>query len=262
MPLTSSRNRDMKLLRQLLLVCAFVSLSSISLHAQNPEAKAIIDRAIKAVGGAEKIASFPAGKVKASGKFFMGPQTVEFKQESSHQLPDMIRERSEFTQDGKKVIVEMLYDGSIPVILMDGKPVEANKLAAYKKSMSQSVHLMNVSRFITLSDPKYKLSVLEERQIEGKNCQGVKVDADGQEPIKIYFDKATGLPVSMELNKFDPNKETSVLEERRLVEFMDVNGIKVAKKAKLLQNGNVQVELTVNEVEYVKSLDKTIFKKP
>src|SRR5262249_39086085 len=69
-----------------------------------------------------------------------------------------------------------------------------------------------------LKEKTYTLAPLGEHKIQGKPALGVKVSSKGQPDIKIFFDKATGLPVKTEY-RFRDMLHESYLSDWREPDF-------------------------------------------
>src|SRR5438552_1866347 len=81
------------------LFCLGISAAN-SLAAQE-SARPVLDRAIKAHGGASQLAKLRAGHVKMRGSLEL-TQTIAFTKEEFFYLPDKVREIQEFDAPGRK----------------------------------------------------------------------------------------------------------------------------------------------------------------
>src|SRR5438874_716530 len=87
------------------------------------DTKAIIEKAIKAHGGAEKLSKYKASRMKGKGKVDTPVGELEFTQETAAMLPDKIKEISEFEVMGQKIRTVTLINGDKASIEANGKEV-------------------------------------------------------------------------------------------------------------------------------------------
>src|SRR5262249_39105412 len=92
-----------------------VLLSAVVLLIAGPvraddDAKTILEKAIKAHGGVDKLTKFKAGRMKAKGKVF-SPAEIEFTQESWFLLPDKVKEVGEFEIMNMKIKTVTIING-------------------------------------------------------------------------------------------------------------------------------------------------------
>src|SRR5260370_37015563 len=86
-------------------------LLSAGVTRADDDPKAIVEKAIKAHGGAEKLMKYKASRMKGKGKVDTPVGELEFTQESASMLPDKIKEISEFEVMGQKVRTVTLING-------------------------------------------------------------------------------------------------------------------------------------------------------
>ena len=91
---------------------------------------------------------------------------------------------------------------------------------------------------------------------------GIKVSTNGHKDINLYFDKETGLMVKMEHRTLDLQTQQEVAEERILLEYQDVGGLKTAKKVLINHDGKKYLEAEVTEVKLEDKIDDSEFGKP
>src|SRR6266403_4251681 len=92
--------------------------------ARAEEPQAVIDKAIKAFGGEEKLAK-KAGQAKTKGTLEIAG-AVKFTQEVSFQLPDKFKETLDMEINGQKVNVITVYNGKEAWVSANGNAVPLN----------------------------------------------------------------------------------------------------------------------------------------
>jgi hypothetical protein len=223
------------------------------------EARAIIDKAIKAHGGQKKLDKFSAVQTKSKGKIelFGG---IDFTQEVSAQFPNKFKEALEMDIQGQKVAVTSVYNGKEGWINANGMDVELND--KFKDVLREGAYLINLSQLTPLRDKKYTLSLLGEVQVNGKPAVGIKVESKGHKDASFYFDKKTGLLVKIEHRTVDFQSMQEVTEERIITEYRDIDGRKAPKKVTVNRDGKKLLDAEVTEVKYLEKLDDSEFAKP
>jgi hypothetical protein len=223
------------------------------------EAQAIIDKAIKAHGGAEKIDKFKAAQTKGKGKLeLMGGLDIE--QESSIQAPDKLKEVVHLEVMGQKVTVITVFNGTKGWININGQTMDMDeKIVA---AIKDALHMMSYLRLSGLKDKKVELTALGEVKVNDRPALGLKIASKGNKDINLYFDKETGLLAKLEYRMTDPLSGQEVNEERIILEYQDNDGLKTAKKLLVNRDGKKYLEFEVLEVKLLEKLDDNEFVKP
>ncbi|HEV3256354.1 MAG TPA: hypothetical protein VG013_05685 [Gemmataceae bacterium] len=222
-------------------------------------AQAIIDKAIKAHGGAKKLSTVRGIQAKTKGKIEIAGG-LEFTQETSLQPPDKFKEVLDLEVKGQNVTVTTVFDGKKAWVNANGTTTELeDKFVAEFKEVA---HLTRVSRLTTLKDKSFKLSPLGEVKVNDRPAVGIKVSSKGHKDISLYFDKKTGLVAKTERRTLDAMTKAEVTEERIVTEYQDVDGSKVAKNVIVNHDGKKFLEAEVTEVKFVDKIDDSEFDKP
>jgi hypothetical protein len=252
-------------MRRLLLplFSAIVFLSPLpTVRAADDEARAIIDKAIKAHGGEEVLSKYKAGQFKNKGKLSLGGAEVEFTQNVSFMLPDKFKEALEMKIGGQDVNIVTLANGDKLSIEANGQKIELTD--AIKESLKDAQQMMKAMRLVGLVKGKgVELAPLGEAKVEGKTTLGVRVTAKGQKDVSLFFDKETGLLAKIERRTVDPMTGNEVTEERIILEYQkkDKEGQSVPKKALVKHDGKNFIEAEVVDGKYLESLDDSEFQK-
>src|SRR5437868_218396 len=158
------------------------------------DAKTVIEKAIKAQGGEDKLAQFKAGRWKGQGTLTLKGQNLPLTLETVYQLPDKYKTVMHLEVQGKKIKVIQVLEGGKGWMSGEGKTLdlEAELLKAFKEES----YAVKVEMLVPLLREKgYTLSKLEEIKVNGKPAVGVKVAAKDHKDIELYFDKDSVLPV-------------------------------------------------------------------
>jgi len=213
----------------------FVLAAAFALHAaEQDDAKNIIDKAIKAHGGQEKLTKLKAVTMRLKGTLHQPGGDVPFTGESSPK----VRTKAGLALDGeingmKFTFVRVLsQDKGWHKINDDTQELNADQLAEAKEEAYESWS----ATLAPLHDKVFAFSSLGEVQVEDRPAVGVRVK-----------DEASGMEVNQESTYSD---------------FKDVDGIKEATKIVVRRDGKPFVEATVDQVKREEKVDDSIFAKP
>jgi hypothetical protein len=223
---------------------------------------AVLDRAIKAHGGAEKLAPKAAVRTKTKGTIELAgglPYTEEVTIQGQDQLKSVVTVEIM----GQSVAVTTIFNRDKGWINAQGqtKDMDEKLLAEIKEAL----YGMHLARFTALKDNKDKVfdvSLVGNDKVEGRDVVGIRVASKGHKDVNLYFDKKTGLLAKITRMALDPMTGQEVTEERIIQEYQDIDGLKVAKKVLVNRDGKKFVEAEVLEVKSLDKLDESEFAKP
>jgi hypothetical protein len=227
-------------------------------RAQDNEVNALLDGAIKALGGEERIAKYQAGRLKAKGKIDLpGVGNVDMTQEIAFQLPDKFRQELQMVINGQNVNVATVYDGKKSALVVNNQKLPADD--KLNEAMKEGVYQMQVGRLIILKDKSVELTSLGEAQVNGKPALGVRAAKKGHPDVNMFFDKASSLPVKVEWRTRDFTTGVEVTEERFISDYQTVEGMQSPRKVEVNRDGKRFIEAEVTEVQYLERLDDSEF---
>ena len=223
------------------------------------DAKAIIDKAVKAHGGSEKLGHLKAQQAKSKGRLELG-SGLDFTQESIFQYPAKIKETLHISAMGQMIDFITVFNGKEGWISTMGqtKPLEGVQLEAINEAMD-AIALM---RLAFLGGKDYELAALGESKVNDRAVVGVKVSRKGKKDVNMYFDKETNLLSKVEHRVKDPMSGQEVNEERFITEYQTLDGMKVAKKVSIHRDDKKFMDLEVLEVKFLDRVEDGAFEKP
>ena len=224
------------------------------------DARAILDKAVKAHGGEAALKKYQAARSKNKGTIEIAGGSA-FTQETAYQAPNKFRDEMELEIANQKVKVLTVYDGKDGAITVNGKKLPLND--AIKEALKEAGEMVKTARLEPLrGDKELELSTLGEAQVNGKPAVGVRAAKKGQRDLNLYFDKKTGMLVKIERRTLEPMSGQEITEERIIAEYQTVSGIPVAKKVVVNRDGKKFLEAEVQEVRLLESLDDGEFMLP
>lgn len=171
---------------------------------EDAAARDIIDKAIKAHGGADKLSQFKvvsakwAGKHKVENVFFWNAVRVV-----TYQMPDKIRYDFEVENpNGVKFAFSRVVNGKqgwqgLARGTRDLKEAEVAHIV-------EEVYAHWLASMVPLKDKGFEFSLFGEAVVDGKEAVGVLVSCKGRPDVNLFFDKQTGLVIKSERRATDP----------------------------------------------------------
>jgi len=247
-------------MRKLLLaVCAAGFCLGAAPVPSDEEAQGVIERAIKAHGGADRLSRVRADRVASKGVLIVNGAETPFTSETTVQLPGQLRNVIHLQGEHKTTFVQVL-NGDNVYFTIDGQPQKADdQLAAELRQallLNQAVRLTPL-----LTDRAFTLESLGEVKVGDQPCLGVKASMKGRPDVRLFFDKETGLLVKTE-HALDDGAGKQVLQEEMYGDFDDVGGVRRPMKVSAYRNGKKVMEAEVTDVKYLDKVDDAEFAKP
>jgi hypothetical protein len=224
------------------------------------EVTAIIEKAVKAHGGAEKLDKVKCLQTKGKGKLELR-DGIEMTQDKIVKFPNKFKEVLELEVGGQNMKIVTVFDGTKAAITRNGEAVDINDMLM--EEFKEAAHGQQVGRLTNLlKDKSLQLTLLGESKAEDRPVVGVKVASKGHRDISLYFDKESGLLAKVQTRRNDPQSMQEVDEERFIKEYQDFDGQKVAKKILVNRDGKKYLELDITEVKHLDDVPDNTFQQP
>lgn len=221
----------------------------------------LLDKAVQAAGGADKLAKLQQVNWKAKGSHTEGGVTVEFSMDSSSKGFDKHRMEAEVTVNGMSMKGTLVINGDMAWAHFQGKTEEAPKEAI--DIVKNLFHALRGAQMLTpLKDKAYKLAALGEVKLGDRPVVGLKVSREGYRDLDLFFDKQTGLPAKMAIRLPESPNGQEMEFEFLFENFKDFGGIKHFTTMTVQQGGNKKFTLEVSDIKPQDKLDDNAFGKP
>jgi hypothetical protein len=219
------------------------------------KAKAIIDKAIKAIGGRDKFDKVNAETWKDKGTYYGNGQEIPYTGNYAVQWPHQFRVEIEG-------FITIVLDGDKGWTQRNGETKEMDKEELARNK--EDVFANSVMTLTPLQDKGFMLAPLGEIQVDNKPAVGVRVSHKDHKDVSLYFDKDSGLLIKSERRtQTGPEQgNMEVNQETFYSDYKDVDGIKVPMKFVIKRDGKQFVEAEHIEVKLVDKLDGKVFAKP
>jgi hypothetical protein len=197
-------------MHRLVLIAAMIGiLDSGTVQAAEPgQPRALIEKALRAQGGKEKLASLVATQSRVKG-LIHEPEGIKFTGETFEE-PGRHKQVLQFQVEGTTMTLVQVVDGANAWCTINGQaePLDEKTL----KEMKQGQYAEHVTNLFPLLEEKgYALSILGESKVEDRVVTGVKVASEGHPAINLYFDQASGLLLKREYRGIDQSLGSDVL---------------------------------------------------
>jgi hypothetical protein len=242
----------------LALVLGLLLLGGGAAGAADSDVSAILDKAIKASGGAEKLDLERAVRNKSTGTLNVNGGT-DFTGEHTRQ-GSKIRGVIQLLVMDQKVTITMVFNGEKGWRNFNGQTMELE--GAELVEFKETAYATRLRQLVLLRDKAFGLSPLGEAKVNDRPAVGIKVVSKGHKAVKLFFDKESGLLVKSERQGIDPMTQQEFLEESIVQEFQDVDGMKLPKKVLFNRDGKKFMEQEITEVTFPKKLAKDEFDEP
>jgi len=185
-------------------LAANVSRAQARGEGEDAEARAIIDKAIKAHGGADKLSQFKAvsakwvGKRKVENMFYWDAVYVV-----TYEMPDKIRFDAEVENpNGEKFSFRRVVNGK------KGWQGWARGMRDLKEAevaqIVDELYAHWLASLVPFKDKGFEFSRVGDITVDGKDAVGVRVSCKGRPDVNLFFDKKTGLAIKSERRAKDP----------------------------------------------------------
>jgi hypothetical protein len=235
-------------------VLATVLAAGLGLPARaddDKDTKAVLDKAIKALGGEEALAKAKAATWKSKGKITFGGNDSDFTSETTIQGIDHLRNEFEGEFGGNKVKALGVLAGDKGWRQFGDNKMELEKDALANEK--RTVYLLVVPvTLLPLKDKGFKVEAAAADKAGDKPAVALKVTGPDGKDFTLAFDRESGLPVKMVAKVLDfmGNEFT---QETTYGEYKDFQGIKKATKIENKRDGQ---KFVVQEISAFKVLDK------
>jgi outer membrane lipoprotein-sorting protein len=240
---------------------AVIGLTAGARADEKIDPKAVIDKAIKAAGGADNLAKYKAESFKGTGKFY--PADADYSGEWDVQAPDKIRIKITGEAGGVKFVFQRVGNGDKLWVKMgdtDATAVEDKEELAENK---EAMYVNGLTRLLALKSKDKTIDVIGEEKVDGKPALGLRVSSKGHRDVSLYFDKEKGLLVKTATVVKDTmagGKEVN--QETLYSDYKETKGLLTPRKVVVFRDGKKYVDTDVTEISVEEKLDDKLFEKP
>jgi hypothetical protein len=228
--------------------------SGLAWSGEEADAKAIVAKAIKALGGEANLAKQKASTWTETGTYYGMGDGVPFTAKYAMRLPDHFRMEVEG-------IFTLIVAGDKGWIRSgdDTKAMTDEQLAVQKNDHRAGF----IATVLPLKDKAFTLTTLPETKVDDRPALAIKVTRKDYPEVKLYFDATTHLLVKSEWRtKASEQKFKEVTATMYYSKYKEMDGAKIPTKLVMKRDDKLFVEATVEDHKAVGRLDDSVFAKP
>jgi hypothetical protein len=226
-------------------------------RADDKDPQAILDKAIKALGGEEKLKKADAFTWKTKGTISFGGNDSEYTGSATAQGIDHLRRELEFDANGEKRSVMFIVAGDKGWMKFgdQANPLEEDMLANQRRGAYLEVIPITI---LPLKGKGFKVESAAEEKVDGKPAAGIKVTPPDGKDFTLYFDKETGLPAKVvaRVVGFQGEENTN---ESTFKDYKDFGGLKKATKVETRRDGEDFIKSEISDFKVLDKVDPKTF---
>jgi hypothetical protein len=215
------------------------------------DASAVLDKAIKALGGEATLRKAEAITWKARGKFINDGNENAFTNDSTVQGLDHLRMEYQDENDGNPVkgVTVVNGDKGWRKYGENASELDEARLLNHKRNL----YLMVVPiTLVSLKGKAFQIESAGEENVDARPAVGLKITGPDGKDFTLFFDKESGFPVKL-VAKVPGFQGQEPTEETIFRDYRDFDGIKKATRLEKRRNG---VKFLEQEIIEFKVLDK------
>ena len=243
-----------------MLVSAAVSLVAASTRADEAQVNQVLDKAIKALGGEEKLSKAEACTWKTKGKLSIGGNDNDFSSGATVQGLDHYQSTFEGEFNGNKMKGLAVVNGEKgwrkfgdQNMDMDGDAIKNEKRNIYLTVVPATI--------LPLKSKAFKVQSAADENVSGKPAAVLKVTGPDGKDFTMYFDKESGLPVRLVAKVVGWDGEEFV-QDSTFSDYKDFGGIKRSAKVSVKRDGETFVESEVTDFKVLETVPTETFAEP
>ena len=235
------------------------SFASLTRAGDPKDATAVVDKAIKAMGGEQKLTAIKAGSWKAKGKINFGGNESDFAMEVTFQGLDHFRQDFEGDFGGNKIKGILVLAGDKAWRKFGDMTTEIEKDAINNEKRNVYLQIIPVT-LVPLKAKGFKLALAADEKVGDKQAAVVNVTPPVGESFKIYFDKETSLPVKVaaKVKRFG----MEFMQETTFKNYKDFKGVQKSTSIESKRDGEKFMEIQVTEFSVLDKVDPKLFTSP
>lgn len=238
-------------------VIALLAAAVPARGADDVKVRAIIEKAIKAHGGADMLKKYKANIAKNKGIYYGMGDGIDFTSTHWLQLPDRMRTDVE----ADNFIFSQAINGDKGWRQFGDSAEDLDKEAIAEQK--EDLNARRIAHLSNLLDKEYKLSALADAKVGDRPAVGVRVERKGFRDVSLYFDKENGRLLKSERrakNLMMGGEEFT--EETLYQDYRKVDAVLIAHQIIVNHDGKKIVESKVKEIKLYEKLDDKDFAKP
>jgi hypothetical protein len=237
-----------------------VGLAGPGWAADTKDATPILDKAIQALGGEEKLGKIKAVSWKTKGTITIQGSDNPFTGQTTVQGLEHSRQEFEGEFGGRTFKGVTVVAGEKGWRDFAGQRSELDKESLGNEKRTAYLTMVPIT-IVPLKSQGFKVEALAEESVGGKPAVGIKVTPADGKTFNLYFDKESGLPVRL-VAKVAGFMGDEFTQETTFSDYQDMGGIKKATKIQAKRDGEKFIETQITEFKVLDTVDAKTFAEP
>ncbi len=243
-----------------MLLAAAVSLLGTPIRADEAQVNQVLDKAVKALGGEEKLSKAEVFTWKSKGKLTIEGNENEISSEATIQGLDHFQSSFEGEFNGNKIKGLTVLSGDKGWRRFGDQTMDMDPDAV--KNEKRTVYLIVVpARIVPLKSKSFKVESAPDESIKGKPAATLKVTGPDGKDFTLYFDKESGLPVRLVAKVIGWTGE-EYLQASTFSDYKDFGGFKRSTKVSIKRDGEKFVESEITDFKVLDKVPADTFAEP
>jgi hypothetical protein len=224
-----------------------------------PDAKVLLDKALKAMGDQAKLAKLGTASVKGKITGSPGGQEITVDIDGTWQGMNQYHADADVQEGGNNFKGVLVFNGDKAWIKKGAETQDApDGVASFIQNIFYAGRMPQL--LPALKDKAYTLAPLGEVQVGGQAALGLSISHKDRKDVSLFFAKESGLPLKSDVRVTDPQgKEIAV--EFLYSDYKDFDGLKLCSKI-TIKVDETEFKMELSEVKGVDKVDASQFDRP
>jgi hypothetical protein len=236
------------------------ALVSGGVRADDAQVNQVLDKAIQALGGEEKLSKAMSVSWKSKSKVTIEGNENEMSSEVTTQGLDHQRVKFEGEFNGNKVEGLSILNGEKGWRKFGGNIMEMDEEAIKNEKRNLYLAIVGTS-VLPLKGKGFKAVSAPDETIGGKPAAALDVTGPDGKTFKLYYDKASGLPVRQVAKVVGWTGE-EYTQEVNYSDYKDFGGLKKPTKLAIKRDGEEFVQSEITEFKVLDTVPGELFAEP
>lgn len=224
------------------------------------EIKAVLDKAVKALGGETALNQFRAATWKGTVTFRELGRPVRYQGEWALQPPEQARMVMTGVFDGQKFQRELVINGDQGWTRTADVTEEMDRETLTEDK--ERLYAAWIASVAPLREQDFQISWLGESKVNKQATVGLQVAQAGHRDVKLYFDKKNGLVLKSETRIKDRPDGTEHTLETFYSDYQEFGGVKHAMRVKVKVDGKPGATAEFTDFQPREKLESSLFARP
>jgi hypothetical protein len=210
-------------------------------------AEKVIDRAIEAQGGPQKVARLQSVTFKARATMYITDPPVSYMGTYFANYPDCFREEISTVMDGQAHRIVKVIKGELSSMRIDANEVSPVNPASAQLERDR-LRRCYYENLLPLKDKDVALRLAEPAELDGRKAVAVEYRTGNQTPHTLYFDEQTGLLLKTVVKGLNASAGVPRISEMRFSDYKKADGVLYPSRQSSYKDGKLIAEFEISEL--------------